>query len=93
MEVSPFPYLSAFRQVRMVLSCTGGGRAMQCQKLKTYMETGRVIFLSVKSIRHNQQFNSRNCTCNVVFCSLDKRKRRGGFATPYCVEKVFEVAF
>ena len=26
---------------------------MQCQKLKTYMETGRVIFLSVKSIRPN----------------------------------------
>ena len=26
---------------------------MQCQKLKTYMETGRVIFLSVRSIRPN----------------------------------------
>ena len=26
---------------------------MQCQKLKTYMETGRVIFLSVKAIRPN----------------------------------------
>ena len=26
---------------------------MQCQKLKTYMETGRVVFLSVRSIRPN----------------------------------------
>ena len=26
---------------------------MQCQKLKTYMETGRVIFLSVRAIRPN----------------------------------------
>ena len=26
---------------------------MQCQKLKTYMETGRVIFLPVKAIRPN----------------------------------------
>ena len=26
---------------------------MQCQKLKTYMETGRVIFLPIKSIRPN----------------------------------------
>ena len=26
---------------------------MQCQRLKTYMETGRVIFLSAKSIRPN----------------------------------------
>ena len=26
---------------------------MQCQKLKTYMETGRVVFLPAKSIRPN----------------------------------------
>ena len=26
---------------------------MQCQRLKTYMVTGRVIFLSAKSIRPN----------------------------------------
>ena len=26
---------------------------MQCQKLKTYMETGRVVFLPVKVIRAN----------------------------------------
>ena len=26
---------------------------MQCQKLKTYMETGRVIFLPAESIRPN----------------------------------------
>lgn len=26
---------------------------MQCQKLKTYMETGRVVFLPARSIRHN----------------------------------------
>ena len=26
---------------------------MQCQKLKTYMETGRVIFLPPKGIRAN----------------------------------------
>ena len=26
---------------------------MQCQKLKTYMETGRVVFLPVRSIRPN----------------------------------------
>ena len=26
---------------------------MQCQKLKTYMETGRVIFLPARAIRPN----------------------------------------
>ena len=26
---------------------------MHCQKLKTYMETGRVVFLPVRSIRPN----------------------------------------
>ena len=26
---------------------------MQCQKLKTYMETGRVMFLPARSIRPN----------------------------------------
>jgi len=30
-----------------------GGLAMQCQKLKTYMETGRVVFLPARSIRPN----------------------------------------
>ena len=28
---------------------------MQCQKLKTYMETGRVVFLPARSIRPNPQ--------------------------------------
>ena len=26
---------------------------MQCQKLKTYMETGRVVFLPIRAIRPN----------------------------------------
>ena len=26
---------------------------MQCQKLKTYMETGRVVFLPIRGIRPN----------------------------------------
>ena len=26
---------------------------MQCQKLKTYMETGRVVFLPLKNIKPN----------------------------------------
>ena len=30
-----------------------GGMAMQCQKLKTYMETGRVMFLPARAIRPN----------------------------------------
>ena len=30
-----------------------GGRDMQCQKLKTYMETGRVVFLPARSIKPN----------------------------------------
>ena len=30
-----------------------GGNAMQCQKLKTYMETGRVVFLPARAIRPN----------------------------------------
>jgi ParB family chromosome partitioning protein len=30
-----------------------GGPAMQCTKLKTYMETGRVVFLPARSIRPN----------------------------------------
>lgn len=31
----------------------GGARSLQCGKLKTYMETGRVVFLPVRSIRPN----------------------------------------
>ena len=34
--------------------CTGG-QAMQCQKLKTYMETGRVIFLPARTIQLNPE--------------------------------------
>ena len=30
-----------------------GGSNMQCQKLKTYMETGRVVFVPAKAIRPN----------------------------------------
>ena len=28
---------------------------MQCQKLKTYMETGRVVFLPARAIRPNPE--------------------------------------
>ena len=87
MEVSPFPYLSAFRQVRMVLSCTGGGRAMQCQKLKTYMETGRVIFLSVKSIRPNPS-QPRRIFSQDALSELADSIRQHGVLQPLSVRRV-----
>lgn len=87
MEVSPFPYLSAFRQVRMVLSCTGGGRAMQCQKLKTYMETGRVIFLSVKSIRPNPA-QPRRIFSQDALSELADSIRQHGVLQPLSVRRI-----
>ena len=45
-----FPTSSVYNGVTYTYE---GGRAMQCQKLKTYMETGRVVFLPARSIRPN----------------------------------------
>jgi len=37
----------------MGLTIDQGGQAMHCQKLKTYMETGRVVFLPSRTIKPN----------------------------------------
>ncbi len=48
-----FRWFPREKGLTMVSPTTKGGRAMQCQKLKTYMETGRVIFLPAQAIRPN----------------------------------------
>ena len=60
---------------------------MQCQKLKTYMETGRVIFVPSRAIRPNpgqprQVFDEENLT------ELAESIRRHGILQPLSVRRV-----
>ena len=68
-----------------------GGREMQCQKIKTYMETGRVVFLPVDAIRPNpaqprrvfQEDALEELSTSIrrhgVLQPLSVRRREGGF--------------
>jgi ParB family chromosome partitioning protein len=52
-NIAPFSLVFPFLRNVKWFHINKGGRAMQCQKLKTYMETGRVVFLPARSIRPN----------------------------------------
>lgn len=60
---------------------------MQCQKLKTYMETGRVIFLSVKVIRPNPA-QPRRVFAQEALTELADSIRLHGVLQPLSVRRV-----
>ena len=60
---------------------------MQCQKLKTYMETGRVIFLPPKAIRPNPQ-QPRKVFQEEALSELAESIRRHGILQPLSVRRV-----
>lgn len=71
----------------MVLTIAQGGRAMQCQKLKTYMETGRVVFLPARTIRPNPA-QPRKIFREESLEELAQSIRRHGILQPLSVRRV-----
>lgn len=63
---------------------------MQCQKLKTYMETGRVIFLPAKAIRPNPA-QPRKVFREEALQELCESIRRHGILQPLSVRRVGNV--
>ena len=74
-------------QATMVLTIAQGGRAMQCQKLKTYMETGRVVFLPARTIRPNPA-QPRKVFREEPLEELAQSIRRHGILQPLSVRRV-----
>ena len=64
-----------------------GGRAMQCQKLKTYMESGRVMFLPAKAIRPNPG-QPRQVFSEEALSELTESIRQHGILQPISVRRV-----
>ena len=60
---------------------------MQCQKLKTYMETGRVVFLPVRSIRPNPS-QPRKVFREEALDELSDSIRQHGILQPLSVRRV-----
>ena len=60
---------------------------MQCQKLKTYMETGRVVFLPARSIRPNPA-QPRRYFQQEALAELAESIRRHGILQPLSVRRV-----
>ena len=60
---------------------------MQCQKLKTYMETGRVVFLPARAIRPNPA-QPRKIFCPEAMTELAESIRRHGILQPLSVRRV-----
>lgn len=60
---------------------------MQCLKLKTYMETGRVVFLPAKAIRANP-FQPRKVFREEALAELAESIRRHGILQPLSVRRV-----
>ena len=60
---------------------------MQCQKLKTYMETGRVVFLPARSIRPNPQ-QPRKIFSQESLEELSRSIREHGILQPLSVRRV-----
>ena len=60
---------------------------MQCQKLKTYMETGRVVFLPAKAIRSNPA-QPRRIFREEALSDLAESIRRHGILQPLSVRRV-----
>ena len=59
---------------------------MQCQKLKTYMETGRVVFLSIRSIRPNPA-QPRKIFRQEALTELSDSIRQHGILQPLSVRR------
>ena len=59
---------------------------MQCQKLKTYMETGRVVFVPAKSIRPNPA-QPRKIFCEESLTELSDSIRQHGILQPLSVRR------
>ena len=62
---------------------------MQCQKLKTYMETGRVVFLPARSIRPNPS-QPRKIFQPEALSELSESIRRHGILQPLSVRRTEE---
>ena len=60
---------------------------MQCQKLKTYMQTGRVVFLPARSIRPNPA-QPRTCFRQDALEELAQSIRQHGILQPLSVRRV-----
>ena len=60
---------------------------MQCEKLKTYMETGRVVFLPARSIRPNPA-QPRRVFREEALAELADSIRRHGILQPLSVRRV-----
>ena len=60
---------------------------MQCQKLKTYMETGRVVFVSIRSIRPNTA-QPRRVFREEALKELSESILRHGILQPLSVRRV-----
>ena len=60
---------------------------MQCQKLKTYMETGRVVFLPIRSIRPNPA-QPRRVFREEALKELSESILRHGILQPLSVRRV-----
>ena len=60
---------------------------MQCQKLRTYMETGRVVFLPARSIRPNPQ-QPRKIFSQESLEELADSIRQHGILQPLSVRRV-----
>ena len=60
---------------------------MQCQKLKTYMETGRVVFLPARSIRSNPAQPRRHFREDAL-AELAESIRKHGILQPLSVRRV-----
>ena len=60
---------------------------MQCQKLKTYMETGRVVFLPAKVIRPNPA-QPRRIFREEALTELSNSIRQHGVLQPLSVRRV-----
>ena len=60
---------------------------MQCQKLKTYMETGRVMFLPARAIRPNPA-QPRNLFREEALSELADSIRQHGILQPLSVRRV-----
>ena len=59
---------------------------MQCQKLKTYMETGRVMFLPARAIRPNPA-QPRKIFREDALCELADSIRQHGILQPLSVRR------
>lgn len=71
----------------MILTIYQGGKAMQCQKLRTYMETGRVVFLPARAIKPNPA-QPRELFKEETLTELADSIRQHGILQPLSVRRV-----